>query len=91
MEEFTLAELVSALDVVVMEQNAGLCFTGIAKISEWIIALNPETPKDSGFRPDRHFAFLTNFLFDAEKFWAAKGSGQPPSGPWRGRKSSLET
>ena len=91
MEESTLAELLSALDIMVMEQNADLCFTGVGKIPEWITALNPEAPQVSGFRPDRHFPFLKNFLLDAEKFWAAKGSGQPLTGQWQGRKSSLET
>jgi len=81
-KESTLVELVSALDIVVMEQNGGLSFACVGRIPEWFTALNPEALQVSGFRPDRHFAFLTNFLIDAEEFWTAKGSGQPPSGQW---------
>lgn len=82
MKESTLAELVSAMDIVVMEQNADLSFACVGRIPEWFTAFNPEALQVSEFRPDSKFAFLTNFLMDAEKFWAAKGCGQLPSGPW---------
>jgi len=81
-KESTLAELVNALDIVVMEQRGDLSFGGVGKIPEWFIALNPEALQVSGFRPDSIFAFPENFLRDAEKFWSVEGSGQLPSEQW---------
>lgn len=82
MKESTLAELLSALDIVVMEQNEDFSFGLVGRVPAWFKALCPEAVEMSGFWPGRRFAYLSNFLPEAEKLWATKGSNPLPSGSW---------
>ena len=83
MQESVLVNLLNALDIVVLEQNADGSFEFIGTVPEWFVALNPEvTQSKVGFWPGGKSDFISNFLIDAANFWATKDSGQLQSGPW---------
>ena len=42
MQESVLVNLLNALDIVVLEQNADGSFEFIGTVPEWFVALNPE-------------------------------------------------
>ena len=67
MNETTLADLLSSLDMTVMK-----------RLDEGSFRLTGK----KGFRPEKGLPFLENFLVDAEHFWTDETSGRLNSGPW---------
>ncbi len=83
MNETTLADLLSSLDMTVMKRLDEGSFRLMGTIPDWFKRLYPEAvPGKKGFRPEKGLPFLENFLVDAEHFWTDETSGRLNSGPW---------
>jgi signal transduction histidine kinase len=81
MSDAVSADLLSALDVVVLERRDDGRFALAGERPAWFAALWPESsaePLDVGER----FPFLDAFLTDADAFWAENERGTLKSGPW---------
>jgi signal transduction histidine kinase len=82
MRDSIFAELVSALDMVLLERVDARTFSLVGRAPGWFLDLCPEAAEVGRLTPGERFPFLDAFLDDAEAFWAARGSGQLKSGPW---------
>ncbi len=83
MKEFVPADLFSAIDMVVMERQADGTFRLKGTALDWFVRFCPEAATgDERLEPGKNFAFLENFLIDAETFWQTNSSGFLKSGLW---------
>jgi hypothetical protein len=88
MSEKTIgAEVIAALDIALLEREAGGRLRVVGVPPAWFARL---CPNDSV-----SFPFLDNFLIDAEAFWSEAGAGRLRSGIWTeadalGHETSLE-
>jgi hypothetical protein len=75
MSEKTIgAELIAALDIALLEREAGGRLTPLGAPPEWFRRLNPGAQVS--------FPFLDNFLVDADNFWSQGAAGRLKSGLW---------
>ena len=83
MKELVPADLLNAIDIVVMERLAEGSFRVMGTSLDWFVRFYPEAAA-AGERidPGKRFTFLENFLIDAEDFWRANASGVLGSGLW---------
>ena len=78
------ADVLAALDIVVLEQLEDRDFRVIGPRPCWFQAICPHLSEASpNLRPGELFAFLDNFLVDATQFWLDAGDGTLKSGLWR--------
>ena len=96
MQGALFAELLAALDVVVMERMSVGSFHLCGPAPAWFRCFYSEvTPGQEDLHPGDTFPFLANFLVDAEQFWLTRSAGRLRSGPWdetdaMGHEHSLE-
>jgi signal transduction histidine kinase len=96
MQEALFAELLAALDMVVLERRSVESFRLAGTAPAWFKCFYPDvTPGQDGLRPSDFFPFLANFLVDAEQFWLTHSTGCLRSGLWNetdamGHERSLE-
>ncbi|MBD2447656.1 HAMP domain-containing histidine kinase [Nostoc sp. FACHB-152] len=79
-----LADLFLSLNIVVLERiDIGL-FKITSKVPDWLRRFCSQelTVGMNMLIPQEEFAFLENFLFDAEEFWHNNSSGKLSSGLW---------
>jgi len=97
MDEPLLAEVVKALDIVVLKRLPDASFALIGAAPDWFKKFHD--PEDlasgKGLRLWEKLAFLESFLVDAEEFWQGHASGALASGLWHeddpsGRELHLE-
>ncbi len=89
-------DILSALDMVVMEYHGNERFKVIGEAPDWFnrkCGLTHST--DLYFKPQKHFPFLENFLTDALDLWDKKSERQLKSGFWietepSGKEKALE-
>jgi hypothetical protein len=75
MSEKTIgAELIAALDIALLEREAGGRLAVLGTPPEWFRRLASGDPIS--------FPFLDNFLVDAENFWSQGAAGRLKSGLW---------
>jgi hypothetical protein len=75
MSEKTIgAELIAALDITLLEREAGGRLVLLGAAPEWFSRLSSGDPVS--------FPFLDNFLIDAESFWTQGAAGRLKSGLW---------
>ena len=95
MDQFN-QDLITALDLAVLENKEGANFRFVGPVPGWFQILYPEmTDPDRPIKPGRKFVFLVHFLEDAETFWKENGEGRLKSGTWtevdaQGREHQLE-
>lgn len=77
-------DLLNALDIVVFERQKNSSFRLLGTAPDWLRRLYPEDVfSQSRLDMGATFAFLKNFLCDAEAFWRQSASiGQLASGSW---------
>src|SRR5512140_600215 len=78
---YDFPQLLEHLGLVVLERLSDGSLTTYGKVPAWFRQLQgelPDGPDPSG--SGQSFAFLENFLIDAEEFWAAKQPGALKSG-----------
>ena len=81
--ESLTAELFAALDIVVMERLADGSFGIVGTVPNWFLHFYSDTSsRQEGLRPGSKFAFLENFLIDAEYFWTSGQLEPLKSGIW---------
>ena len=83
MNDTTLADLIRALNIMVLERVDTGVFTAIGTVPHWFAP----TLLDGGYeqdliRPGTKSLFLAHFLVDAETFWDGQSGGELRSGPW---------
>jgi signal transduction histidine kinase len=79
-----LADVCAALQILVLERLQPGSFRVIGSVPEWFTRVHPEVSStEPDWRPGRMFAFLENFLHDAEMFWSDDTVGMLKSGLWR--------
>ncbi|MDM8522187.1 ATP-binding protein [Desulfococcaceae bacterium HSG8] len=89
-------EIFDILDMIAMERTEDGSFRLIGSFPDWLRRFFPESAsKGETFRPDERFAFVENFLIDAEEFWASETRGRLRSGQWietdsSGKECALE-
>jgi len=82
-EDAIAAEILSALEVTVLERPAAGELRLIGKPPDWCARFRPEVVSGSGTSSDALGSpFLENFLVDADSFWASNASGRVQSGLW---------
>ncbi len=75
--------LITALDLAVLENKSGADFNFLGSVPQWFRLLYPEmVDSERPIRPGRKFIFLVHFLEDAETFWKENGKGRLKSGTW---------
>lgn len=74
------ADLFAALDMVVMELLDDGYFRMVGAVPNWFIQFYPEAIDQPKLSPGIKFAFLENFIVDAEEFWKT-GSSQKLTSP----------
>lgn len=78
-----IADVVSALEVVILERRSQGHFDVVGTPPPWFFRLYSHLPEQCRcLCPDELSAFLANFLIDAEGFWQSHTSGRLRSGPW---------
>ncbi len=83
MSDTILADLISALNIVVMERVEGGLFRVIGEEPRWCEPLGLDAGRDQGLvRPGAKSLFLDHFLVDADAFWDGQDGGELRSGPW---------
>ena len=82
MTDLVHADLLRALDLLVLEHLGDGCFKQPVVVPEWWARLYPPGASGPQVRPGEYFPFLDNFLVDAEQFWAEHTSGRLKSGVW---------
>lgn len=84
MIEKVLADLLAALDIVILERrDADGTFRVIGTRPQWVAQfLSESDAPDQCVRPGTAFPFLSNFLDEAEAKWATKHAVPSRSGPW---------
>ncbi|HAA29691.1 MAG TPA: ATPase [Cyanobacteria bacterium UBA8553] len=81
--ESLTAELFAALDIVVMEQLVDGSFGIIGTVPDWFLHFYSDaSSRREGLRPGSKFAFLENFLIDAEYYWTSGQLEPLKSGIW---------
>jgi len=76
-------ELLSALDIMVMEQRDDGSFKLMGKAPDWSDQVLPQLRHDDGILESfEKYSFLDNFSADAEQFWAENDKGRLKSGPF---------
>jgi PAS domain S-box-containing protein len=82
-DDALLANLLAALDLVLMARLEDGVFRVIGTVPDWLRSFYPHTAaKPEGFRPGEKLLVLENFLVDAEHFWRTQGTQRLKSGPW---------
>ena len=83
MKEVVTANLLAALDILVMEHLHDDYFGVIGTIPEWFGQLYPGAPSERDkLMPGKKLPFLENFLIDAESFWMENDAKLLKSGLW---------
>jgi PAS domain S-box-containing protein len=78
-----LIELISALDILVLERLGNASFVIMGTVPDWFKVIYPNITMDNDrLDPSSISPFLENFLIDAEIFWNTHAQGQLSSGPW---------
>jgi signal transduction histidine kinase len=78
-----LANLLAALEIVVMERLSERSFRPINTLPGWFKRFVPEVRGgQDAIQPGHLFPFLENFLVDAERFWQEHHTGWMSSGIW---------
>ncbi|MDH3604179.1 MAG: sigma 54-interacting transcriptional regulator, partial [Candidatus Tectomicrobia bacterium] len=78
-----LSELVTSLDIAVIEHEESGRFRVVGALPAWCEAVYPALTTASDDLSLRALSpVLDNFLIDAEAFWQQGGAGRLPSGPW---------
>lgn len=80
--EDSLATILNALDVALLERRAPGVFVLIGQVPGWFVRLYPDVMVNQEIRLAEVSPFLTNFLIDAESFWEKPEPGRLLSGPW---------
>ncbi|MBD2439949.1 sensor histidine kinase KdpD [Nostoc sp. FACHB-110] len=84
MNRYLLEDLIESLNILVLERiDIGL-FQITGKVPDWLRRFCSQKCM-SGMNmliPQEEFAFLENFLFDAEEFWQSKSKSKLESGLW---------
>jgi signal transduction histidine kinase len=80
--ENSLATIINALDVGLLERHAPGVFAILGQLPRWFVRLYPDVNADQELRPAELSPFLANFLIDAESFWEKSEPGRLLSGPW---------
>jgi hypothetical protein len=82
-EQSIAAELLAALEMVVLERQAGGELRLIGRAPEWFQRLCPgAAASPDSLNQAIAFSFFDNFLVDAEGFWLSNGAGRLKSGLW---------
>jgi len=84
MSNTILSDLFVALNILVLERIDVGIFRIISKVPDWLQRFCSQT-LTFGMNmliPQEEFAFLENFLFDAEEFWHRNSIGKLSSGLW---------
>jgi PAS domain S-box-containing protein len=83
MAESLATDLFGAFGMVVLERQDVGSFRLRGTPLDWFKRFCPQAASyETGLELDKHFAFLENFLFDAEDFWRSSPSGSLKSGIW---------
>ena len=83
MKEVVTANLLAALDILVMEHLHDGYFGIIGTVPEWFVQLYPGAPSERNkLMPGKKLPFLENFLIDAESFWMENDAKLLKSGLW---------
>jgi hypothetical protein len=83
MENSSLIELISALDILVFERQDDESFTVVGSIPDWFKIIYPDiSTENKSLNPSSLSPFLDNFLIDAVSFWNKCEQGQLASGIW---------
>lgn len=83
MNDTTLADLIRALNIMVLERVDTGVFTAIGTVPHWFAPTLLDAGYDQGLiRPGTKSLFLAHFLVDAETFWDGQSGGELRSGPW---------
>lgn len=83
MNESITAELLIALDIVVMEQVDDGFFRIIGNVPDWFLHFYPDAVlQRDRLRLGQSFSFLENFFIDAQYFWTENRAGKLRSGAW---------
>lgn len=96
MSDTLLKDLLSALDLMVLERKDSGKYEAVGQPPEWFRWIYPNSwSEESGINLHHSSPFLENFLIDAEAFWAKNASGQLRSGSWEekggiGKEDHLE-
>jgi len=80
--EDSLATIINALDVALLERHSAGVFAIIGQLPHWFVRLYPDVTTTPELRPAEVSPFLANFLIDAEGFWEKNEPGRLLSGPW---------
>jgi PAS domain S-box-containing protein len=96
MKESLPADLLGAMDMVVLQRQSDGSFGLRGSALDWFKRFCPEPAAwEDPLELGKHFAFLENFLIDAEDYWHANSTGTLKSGLWietdpSGRDCALE-
>ena len=83
MKEVITANLLAALDILVMQYLHDAYFEIIGTVPEWFVQLYPGLPSEGNkLKPGKNFPFLENFLIDVESFWMENDAKLLKSGLW---------
>src|SRR5215204_3479695 len=80
--EDSLATIINALDVALLERHAPGVFVIIGQLPRWFVRFYPDVTVAQELRLAEASPFLANFLIDAESFWEKGEPGRLLSGPW---------
>ena len=83
MSDSIIADVLAALDILVLEQVEDHDFRVIGHLPSWFKDICPqEVIADQEIQPGTMFSFLDNFLVDATQFWLGDNVGLLKSGLW---------
>ena len=77
--------ILSALDMGVLQRVSGRRFQAPFGAPAWLRSLGAIAAGENHFELAGHDTFLTNFITDAERFWASGVGGRASSGLWSER------
>ena len=77
-----LVDLFQAWESVVLERVTADTFRIVTTAPEWLHAFEETPTVAQEIQPGRRFAYLENYLVDAEAFWTEKHKGRKDSDPW---------
>ena len=82
-DEAIQLDIIAALDIAAMEQQADRSFTLIGKAPRWFTDFCPQADSErTSLRPQDTFLFLEQFVSEAEAFWDSSEPGPLRSGVW---------
>ena len=82
-QEALQTNLLSALEIVALERAGKGVFTLLNESPSWFLALCPDAvAMGDTLKVGERFAFLEDFLIDAEEHWRKRSSGRYRSGAW---------